>query len=236
MFLLRTLCAAWFLWAGLAFAEKKNLHVGDVAPVFALKAVHQDASGDLFLGVDTYVGSEASRPKKMVAVVFATADCKVCKEQMEWWSLLHGHYMAKGVQVLWVVSEKDQEKIDVYKTLAKEWSVPFPVLVDRFQIVTKNYFVTQWPAVFMVSSEGKVFHAAQGYGVDHSKRVLEDVRKVLGELSTEPLSPGLQQWLLNHGLGVASDPVVSQPVAPAGASKAVPAEDVKKKTPHKKRR
>jgi hypothetical protein len=100
--------------------------------------------------------------------------------------------------------------------------------------VGKNYFVTQWPALFMVSQEGKVIHAAQGFGIDHAQKALENVRKVLGELSTEPLSPGLGQWMLAHGLDPASKPVSA--AAEAASSAAKPAPVAPKKVVKKKHR
>jgi alkyl hydroperoxide reductase subunit AhpC len=188
-----------------AFAEKDRFEVGEEVPIFTLKVVNPDDSGESFVSVDNYYGPSAKEPKKAVLVSFFATYCEPCKKEMPYLAALHENYKDKGLEVLLVSIDKEADKIEFAKNLAKEHNVKFPVLSDRFNIVAKRYFISKLPCVYLINSEGKVDMVNVGYSGDVSKTMFGEVRKALGEPASDPVPPSIASYFDAHGGDAASD-------------------------------
>jgi len=180
---------------GPAPTEKDHFENGEVVPVFTLKTVNVEESGVSYVGVDAYYGPTAKEPKKAVLLSFFATYCEPCKREMPFLAALYDAYKDKGLAVLSVSIDKEAEKIDFIKNLAKASQVKFPVLSDRFNIVAKRYMIARLPCVYLINGDGKVALVNVGYNDDLSRQLLDEIRKVLGEPATEPLPEPLKKYL-----------------------------------------
>ncbi len=193
--------------AGQAAAEKDRYEVGEAAPSFTLKAVNGDDVGETYISIDRYFGPNAKDPKKAVILSFFATYCEPCKREMPLLGALYETYKGKGLQVVLVSIDKDAEKIEEAKGLAKQNALKFPVLSDRFNIVAKRYFVSKLPNLYILNGEGKVAMVNVGYNDDVSKRLVDEVRKAIGEPTSNPIPEVIASHMAHAGSGPAVVPV-----------------------------
>ncbi len=141
--------------AGSALA-KPLPQIGKAAPDFRLR----DRDGALTsLGNLAYSGKErASRPKQVVVLDFFRTDCKPCKKSMPELIKLHKELKDKPVKILLIAlleEEEGEEKLDRYFSAHP---LPFPVLMDSYQSVAKNYVMEKGslsiPKLFIIDRNG----------------------------------------------------------------------------------
>ena len=174
-----------------AWAQKDRYNPGEELPQFTLKALNGDMLGESYISIDRYFGANAKEPKKAVLLSFFASYCEPCKREMPLLAALQEAYKEKGLQIVLVSIDTDTDKIDVAKSLAKENGAKFPVLSDRFNIVAKRFFVTKLPNSYLTNGDGKVVMANVGYNDDISKRLIDEIRKTIGEPTSEPI-PGAE--------------------------------------------
>ncbi len=208
------------LCAGAARAEKDRYDVGEEIPSFTLKAVNGEELGETYISIDRYFGAGAKDPKKVIILSFFATYCEPCKREMPLLAALFDAYKANGLQVVLVSIDKDADKVDLAKSLAKDSGVKFPVLTDRFNIVAKRYFIAKLPNLYLVGSDGKVTMVNVGYNDDVSKKLVEEVRKAIGEPTSAPIPEAVQRHMIKAGSGApetvavpADDSPNSQPAA-----------------------
>jgi alkyl hydroperoxide reductase subunit AhpC len=218
------------LAAGEARAEKDRYDVGEQVPSFTLKAVNGEDVGETYISIDRYFGAGAKDPKKAVLMSFFATYCEPCKKEIPLLSALYESYKAKGLQVVLVSIDKEAEKIDVAKALAKEAGVTFPVLSDRFNIVAKRYFISKLPNVYLLDAEGKVGMVNVGYNDDISRKLVDEIRKSLGEPTSEPPPASISKHMGKGGGATVVVPV-HDGAAPEPAPGAITASDPAAKDP-----
>jgi alkyl hydroperoxide reductase subunit AhpC len=182
-----------------AFAEKDRYDVGEEIPTFTLKALNGDVLGESYISVDRYFGTGAKEPKKALLLSFFASYCEPCKKEMPLLAALYEAYKQKGLQIVLVSIDTEAEKVDVAKNLAKDNGVKFPVLSDRFNIVAKRYFVAKLPNSYLVGGDGKVVVANVGYNGDISKRLVEEIRKSIGEPASDPIPESISKHMVTGG-------------------------------------
>lgn len=199
-----SLVVAGLLWTIPAWAEepaKEQYNVGDDVPVFTLKVLNNEDTAKTYIGLDAYFGERAKEPKKAVVLSFFATYCEPCKREMPYLAALFDTYKDKGLEILSISIDKEVEKADTLKALAKASNVKFPVLTDRFNIVAKRYFIKKLPCVYVLDGRGKVAMVSVGYDADISKKMLEEIRKALGEPATAPVPENLATLLAAHVAG-----------------------------------
>ena len=205
--------------SSLARADKDRYDVGEEVPSFTLKALNGDEVGDSYISIDRYYGPTAKEAKKALLLSFFATYCEPCKREMPLLGALFESYKAKGLQIVLVSIDKETDKVDFAKTLAKDSGVHFPVLTDRFNIVAKRFFVAKLPNSYLINGEGKVLMANVGYNEDLSKRLVEEIRKAIGEPTSEPLPESVTKHMAKAGSGPESVTVPDES-APSGAEPA----------------
>jgi alkyl hydroperoxide reductase subunit AhpC len=220
------LAALTFVMAGAfaveAHAEKDRYEVGEEVKNFTLKAINAEESGDPYVGINRFVGPDADMEKKAVVLSFFATYCEPCKQEMPFLAALYDHYRDKGLMVLLVTIDKEAEKIEEAKALAKEAHIKFPVLSDRFNIVAKRYYIEKLPCVYLVGADGKVAMVNVGYNDDISKNLLDNIRKAIGEPTTEPVPDALARFIGGHSAAApgAAPPDANDAAAAEGSAAA----------------
>lgn len=195
--------------------SKEKFDVGELAPVFALRAVNGDVINENTVAVDRYFGPDAKQAKKAVLISFFATWCEPCKKELPFLAALYDTYKDKGVMVVSVSIDRDTDKIDMIKSLATQANAKYPVLSDRFNIVAKRYMVSKLPLVYVVNSEGKVAFSRVGFTEETPRAVTDEIRKLIGE-SNQPIPDTLTRFL--SGAPVASNTQTN----PASATAAKP--------------
>lgn len=209
-------------------AHAEALGSGDQVKGFALKAVNADVIGEKMVAIDDYIGANATDPKKAVVLTFFATYCEPCKREIPFLAALHREYAAKGLSIMSVSIDKEDEKIAFMKSLAAEHQVKFPVLYDRFNIVAKRYAVEKLPLVYIINGEGRVVTVKTGYTEDASRTILDEVRRLVGVPTSDPIPPTISAHMSSFKRDSKLPPTPEpEPVAAAGR---------KKKTKNKKGR
>ncbi|MBI3180390.1 MAG: hypothetical protein HYZ27_12055 [Deltaproteobacteria bacterium] len=61
--------------------------------------------------------------------------------------------------------------------------------------MAKRYLISQLPCVYLINGEGKVVMVEVGYSKDISRQLLDQVRKAVGEPTSEPVPDKLARYL-----------------------------------------
>ncbi|MEE8408764.1 MAG: redoxin domain-containing protein [Myxococcota bacterium] len=181
-----------------ARAARDRLEVGEAVKNFTLKSINPEESGAPYVGIDRYYGPDAKDPKKVILLSFFATYCEPCKREMPYLAALYDLYRDKGLMVMLISIDKEADKIEIAKTLAKEANVKFPLLSDRFNIVAKRYYISKLPCVYLVNGEGKVDMVNIGYSDDISKSLLDNIRKAVGEPTSDPVPDALVRYMTGH--------------------------------------
>lgn len=176
------------------WAQQDRHPVGKSVPVFTLKTVNPDISGETYVSIDRYYGNEAKEPKKAVLMSFFASWCEPCKKEMPYLAALYDTYRDRGLQVLLITIDKETDKIAVARALAEDSNVKFPVLSDRFNIVARRYFIEKLPNVYVLNNQGKVAMVKIGYTDDVTRKLLNEVRKNIGQPVGAPIPEGLKKF------------------------------------------
>ena len=90
-------------------------------------------------------------------------------------------YKAKGLQVVSVSIDKDEESFKGVRELVAQNKIVHPVLMDRYNLLARRYLgdKTSLPAVFLVKGDGTIALVKQGYDGDASAQLTAEVEKLL---------------------------------------------------------
>jgi thiol-disulfide isomerase/thioredoxin len=180
--MLRHLVVAALTLSSLALADDELAAEGRSAPMFRLPVYNAKEFGESSVGVDRYVGPEATdKNTKVLVVSFMASFCGPCKKEMPYLQSLHEKYKDKGLRVMMVAIDKEEDGQKKVADLIALNKVTFPVLKDRFNIVARRWLgdKSPLPSLFMVKPDGVVSVVHRGYSEDASKELLADVEKAL---------------------------------------------------------
>jgi peroxiredoxin len=121
-----------------------------------------------------YVMSRDLLGKGWVILDFFATDCEGCKKELPVLEKLRADYAGLGLVVL--VFATDAEGARVVEPYLRERPTSLPIVLDRYQVTTKKYGVTEIPSLFLVDPAGDVVFAAVGFRED-----LYEVLKLLLE-------------------------------------------------------
>jgi peroxiredoxin len=147
----------WITWKAKALESSSGTSadaprlVGRQAPDFRLR------------GLDGTTFSLAEyRGKKSVVVSFWASWCGPCRFEIPALATFYRqkHQPDSEFELLAVSIDKDPEDA---RGAAKEWDVPFPVLVDSDHSVADTYGVEGIPTIFVIDKEGMIKFGHVGY-------------------------------------------------------------------------
>jgi len=205
-------CALVSLSPLLAFADKDRIDVGDEAPNFTAKTLNPDSARAKIFSLDSVVGPEATEKKKAVLVSFGQSSCEQCLKEMPFLEALYTEYREKGLLVVSVVTDTEDQDARKMSDAATTAKVDFPVLGDRFNIVAKRYFTTRPPSLFIIDENGRISRASIGYDESANAEIISEVRKNLGLSVSDPVPATLASFV-RTGKSSEPTPAITQ-VAP----------------------
>jgi thiol-disulfide isomerase/thioredoxin len=185
---MRPVAAALLLLAAAAAAPapvraEDEVGVGLPAPAFSLKTLNPEAAGAPWIRLDQYVGEEPDDDgAKVVLLSFFASWCAPCKKELPFLVQLDGLYRERGLRVLSISIDKEEEGIEAARQLVSAARVRHPVLSDRFNVLARRYLGDQspLPSVFLVGRDGNVLSIEKGYAKDASAFLLAEVQAALG--------------------------------------------------------
>lgn len=165
-------------------AGTTRLQTGQKAPRFGPMKLHNAELAEMeTFTLAHYVGDSAKTPAKAVLVSFFATWCEPCKKEMPFLAELDRTFREKGLQVVVISIDKEEEAFEQVRALTKEHDVRFPVLMDRFNLLARRYLgeKTAMPSLFLLSADGSIATVKQGYDEDASAFLTAEVKKLLGE-------------------------------------------------------
>lgn len=169
--------------ASTARAQEDLAEVDKPAPMFRLPVYNAKTVGTTVVGLDKFVGPDASdKGAKVVLLSFMASFCKPCKKEMPYLESLHERYKDFGLRVVSVsidTEEAGQKEID---GLIETNKITYPVLKDRFDLVARRWLGTQspLPSVFLIRPDGTVAKIHRGYNQEASELLAAEVETALG--------------------------------------------------------
>ena len=167
---------------GSAWANEELAAEGKAAPMFRLPVYNPKPVGTTVLGLDKYIGAEASDKKaKVVLLSFMASFCAPCKKEMPYLQSLHEKYAEQGLRVVMVSIDTEAAGQKIIDELIEKNKVTFPVLKDRFNLVARRWLGTQspLPSLFMVRPDGVVASVHRGYSDDSGAILDKEVKAAL---------------------------------------------------------
>ena len=167
----------------LALAQEELAEPGRPAPMFRLPVYNAAVVGTGIVGLDRFVGPEATDAgTKTVLLSFTASWCGPCKKEMPYLQTLHEKYKDFGLRVLIVSIDDKPEGMKQIDELIALNRVTFPVLKDRFNLVARRWLGNEakLPSVFMVKPDGVVSFVHRGYSEDVAKSLEAEILSAIG--------------------------------------------------------
>ena len=146
------------------FAATK--HIGAAAPEFTLPA----RTGPPVTLLD-FRG-------KVVLVDFWASWCGPCRQSFPWMSSMIDRYAAQGFVIVSIDLDKSREAADEF--LAK-YRPPFIVAFDPAGKTAEAFDVDAMPSSFIVSRDGRIVYAHQGFELSKADRIEDHIKEALSK-------------------------------------------------------
>lgn len=157
--------------------------LGDDAPAFSLRAYNEEIAVRLTktpqVSLNHFVGFGAEQTRKAVLLAFAARWNDKSWKELAVFQRLYKKFKDSGLMILVVCIDRNDTQL-VYESLDKE-KVTFPVLRDRFQVVSRRYGISQLPTLFLIDKEGKIVSMGEAYQEDVESYLEEELKRILKE-------------------------------------------------------
>jgi peroxiredoxin len=140
--------------------------IGEAAPDFALPSLHD---GNLRL---------SEYRSEVVVLAFWASWCARCNQAMPLYKSLYRQYQTSGLQVLTVAIDGEP---DVAEQLVEDFSLEFPILLDKDHQVSRMYELGKMPMTVVIDREGRVVFIDSGFRGDSVKRIATEVSGLMEE-------------------------------------------------------
>ncbi len=121
-----------------------GLKEGDIIREFSLR----DYNGTLYYSRD-FCGSKVKKPSVLIIDFFATW-CGPCRRSVEVFKKLYVKYNKKGLKIL-LISFREKER--AIREFAEANHVPFPMLMDKYGDMAKEFGVFGLPRTFIIKGD-----------------------------------------------------------------------------------
>ena len=148
--------------------------IGDAAPAFRMKTINPALSGRKILSVRRHVGAKPEEPMRALVLTFSASYCEPCKKELAALAPLAARFAKARVLVAAVIVDREAEGIAAMRKLTvDDLKLGFPVVSDRFGIVSRRYRADTLPKVVIIGADGRVTWVKAGYA-DGSVQALLD--------------------------------------------------------------
>lgn len=204
--------AATVLSARAACAQTKDhFDVGEDAPSFTLRPLNADAAKAKVVSLENYVGPEKIEKKKAVLVAFTSSTCEACKRDLGFFTALSNEYKSKDFLVLLVDIDHDDDGLK--KIADSAAGADFPVLGDRYNIVTKRYLVNKLPVAYLIDENQKVAKVNTAYDDSAYPDMHAAIRQLLGVAAADPVPAPIVPFLKVQKPGATPMAVTTAPAS-----------------------
>jgi thiol-disulfide isomerase/thioredoxin len=216
-------CLALVAAPAAALADDELAAVDHPAPMFRLPVYNAKPVGQSVVGLDRYVGPDATeKDVKVVLLSFMASFCAPCKREMPYLEALHERYKDFGLRVVSVSIDTEPEGQKIIDELIEQNKVTYPVLKDRFNLVARRWLGNQspLPSVFLVRPDATVSQVHRGYNQDIGVVLAAEIESALGiKRSGLPPMPAVSE---------ATPPAAGGDVKPASAEESATTADAVK--------
>lgn len=144
--------------------EEPPLKIGESAPSFALKTMNPEASKIKVFTLAHYAGERPEKPKKAVVLTFGASYCEPCKKELAELKALQPKLDKADVILAVVVIDTDPEGIEAMRKLTMDQlGLGYPVLSDRFGVLSKRYRAYTLPFTVIIDPAGKISWLHSGF-------------------------------------------------------------------------
>lgn len=113
---------------------------------------------------------------RVVLVDFWASWCGPCRQSFPWMSSMIDKYAAKGLVIVSIDLDKNREAADEF--LAK-YRPPFIVAFDPAGKTAEAFDVDAMPSSFIVSRDGRIVYAHQGFELSKADRIEDQIKEAL---------------------------------------------------------
>jgi thiol-disulfide isomerase/thioredoxin len=208
-----------------ALADDELAAVDRPAPMFRLPVYNARPVGATVVGLDRYVGPDATeKDVKVVLLSFMASFCAPCKKEMPYLEFLHERYKDFGLRVVSVSIDTEPEGQKIIDELIEKNKVSYPVLKDRFNLVARRWLGNQspLPSVFLVRPDATVSTVHRGYNQDIGSVLAAEIESALGikRLGAPPPMPPVAE---DAPAAPPAEGTAAAPLAEGNASATAPA-------------
>lgn len=114
---------------------------------------------------------------QLVLIDFFYKSCYPCMLALPALQDLHERYSDKGLKIIGIDPYDTKEKDDIDNFLSKR-GVTYTVLLEG-KDVAKEYHVSGYPTMYLISKEGKILFKQEGYGEETEKELEEIIKQNL---------------------------------------------------------
>ncbi len=175
--------AALAVLAHPAAAAEEEIGEGLPAPAFSLRTLNPQAAGASWIALERFAGAEPEDPgSRVVLLSFFASWCEPCKKELPLLVQLDRMYRERGLRVLGVNIDREEQEIEAAKAMIAQAEVTYPVLSDRFNFLARRYLGEKapLPSVFLVRRDGTIARIERGYAKDAAQFLVAEVRAALG--------------------------------------------------------
>jgi thiol-disulfide isomerase/thioredoxin len=165
-----------------AIPAPETLKVGEKAPHFVLKTLNPAACGQTMLSSKQHLGGDAKAPVKGMVISFLSVHCKPCMKELPELSEWYLKNREAGLGVVAIDIDREAEEIAQAAKLAVEKGVKFPVVSDRFNLLSRRYKVGELPYLLLVNGDGIVIWVKTGY----EEGIFAELDKMVAPLLAPP--------------------------------------------------
>lgn len=103
---------------------------------------------------------KTSTAKSVTVYVFLSETCPICQNYTLTLKQLYSQYKDKHIAIIGVFPNyySTQESIDEFK---KQYSIPFPLLLDKKAVFTNHFKASITPEVFIENADKKILYAGR---------------------------------------------------------------------------
>lgn len=157
--------------------------LGDDAPAFSLQAYNEDVAIRLSknpqITLNTFVGFGAEQPRKALLLGFAARWDENSWKTLAAFQRLYKKFKDSGVMVMVISLDRNDPQF-IYESIDKE-KISFPILRDRFQVVSRRYGVSKLPTVFLIDKDGKIASMGEDYKEDAEVYLEGEIKRLIKE-------------------------------------------------------
>lgn len=148
--------------------------IGEPAPLFRGAVVNRAACGIDKVILADMIGPKASAPRPLV-LSFGASWCEPCLAELKELAIRAQELTDRGVSVVVVVVDETKAGQDkLVRYLTAELKMPFPVVLDDFQIVQRRYDAMRLPTTVVLDRKGRFAWSNEAYEPDRSFASLLD--------------------------------------------------------------